>query len=253
MFSGFPCNHIPLQSSVFDISDQNQNVLHHHLSHTTPHMSHIPPYIINSKHSLVTPRTTITTMPPLPSNHPKSLSSFCSWLEANGDAQVPLPHLCHPYLSPDMLVTGYIGPPRQYNFDLLTQSMFQDTYPPQVDSDPTLVSGHSTGRYVSLVGISLGFIFIMLIIAFFTFVKRRKNNQIDELEATMPTQEIFTMPTLGSVNKKDIPPDYLSVLRMKEIEEEDLPSYNEATENNNNVESDTNINNILLQLGHSLI
>ena len=42
------------------------------------------------------------------------------------------------------------------------------------------------------------------------------------------TQVVFTLDTLNTSRRKDIPPDYRSVVQMKKQEEEDLPSYHQA-------------------------
>ena len=47
------------------------------------------------------------------------------------------------------------------------------------------------------------------------------------------TQVIFTLETLNTERKKDIPPDYNSVVRMKEDEEGSHPTYFHVAGNSN--------------------
>ena len=53
------------------------------------------------------------------------------------------------------------------------------------------------------------------------------------------TQVVFTLETFNTDNKKDIPPDYNTVVKMKEDEEEGLPSYSQAVA----INLDKNISN----------
>jgi len=56
---------------------------------------------------------------------PQSLMSLCSWWERTHAKADPLPHICHEFTSPDMLLTSYMAPPMQYNFARLAADMLE--------------------------------------------------------------------------------------------------------------------------------
>jgi len=181
--------------------------------------------------------SSFTPSPLLSSIHPQSLSTLCSWWEST-HSTLPLPHMCHQYTSPDKLVTGYVAPPRQYNFARVASDMFQASNHDSVERDMMPVSvphaAHGAGRTISLIGISLGVLFILFIITFITCIKRRKNMMTHLHRDSRNTQVVFTLETFNTDRRKDFPPDYNSVVRMRE--EEGLPSYSQAVSGNFSVQ-----------------
>jgi len=165
---------------------------------------------------------------------PKSLMTLCSWWERTHAKADPLPHICHEFTSPDKLLTSYMAPPRQYNFVELASDML-DTSNSAGDNDMVEAVEHAvdtTGRSIGLVGISLGVLFILFIIAFISCIKRRKTVQTDHVypHPSIDRQVIVTLGTSRGAREEDIPPDYSQVVTMKEEEDQDLPSYIQAVE-----------------------
>jgi len=164
---------------------------------------------------------------------PKSLMTLCSWWERTHAKADPLPHICHEFTSPDKLLTGYMAPPRQYNFVGIASDMLDTNS--AGDKDMVEAVEHAvdtTGRSIGLVGISLGVLFILFIIAFISCIKRRKTVQTDHVypHPSIDRQVIVTLGTSRGTREEDIPPDYTQVVRMKEEEDQDLPSYMQAVE-----------------------
>merc|ERR1719376_2020187 len=85
------------------------------------------------------------------------------------------------------------------------------------DNMPVEHALHGTARSLGLVGISVGVLFMLLIIAAISCIRRRKT--------MLPDTSILSHT---QASKEDSPPDYTMVLRMKEEEEENLPSYRQA-------------------------
>jgi len=86
------------------------------------------------------------------------------------------------------------------------------------------------GRSLGLVGISLGVLFILFTIAAISCMQRRKTVLTDLVypHHNADTQVIITLGTGRVAREEDIPPDYSLVVRMKEEEDQDLPTYIQA-------------------------
>lgn len=110
--------------------------------------------------------------------------------------------------------------------------MFLESTKQSLDRDiiPVEHVAHGAARSIGLIGISLGVLFIIFIIAFISCIKRRKTVQTFVQEGHRSTQVVFSLDQMSQIRKGDIPPDYNTVVKMKEEEDGDLPSYNQAVE-----------------------
>jgi len=167
--------------------------------------------------------------PKISTIEPQSLMSLCSWWERTHAKTVPLPHICHEFTSPDKLLTSYMAPPMQYNFVRLAANMLETAHS---DGDMVEVEHavHGTGRRIGLVGISLGVLFILFTIAFISCMKRKKTVLTDHVypHPSIDTQVRVTLGTGRATIEDDIPPAYSFVVRVKEEEDQDLPTYLQA-------------------------
>jgi len=155
----------------------------------------------------------------------ESLLSLCKWWESTHAKSDPLPHICHEYTSPDRLLSMPMAPPMQYNFARVASGMLSTSQGIKSDSMPIEHALHGTGRSLGLVGISVGVLFMLLIIASISCIRRRKT-MLPDTSILSHTHTVLTVQTQAS--KEDSPPDYTMVLRMKEEEEENLPSYRQV-------------------------
>eukprot|EP00090_Calanus_glacialis_P014515 TRINITY_DN23318_c0_g1_i7.p1 TRINITY_DN23318_c0_g1~~TRINITY_DN23318_c0_g1_i7.p1 ORF type:complete len:191 (-),score=34.58 TRINITY_DN23318_c0_g1_i7:471-1043(-) len=173
-----------------------------------------------------------TLSPNVPFVQPQSLSSLCSWWESTHAKDGPLPQICHEYTSPDKLLTGYVAPPMQYNFARVASGMFLESSKQSLARDiiPVEHVAHGAARSIGLIGISLGVLFIIFIIAFISCIKRRKTVQTFVQDDHRSAQVIFRLDEMSQRRKEDIPPDYNTVVKMREEDDEDLPSYTQAVE-----------------------
>jgi len=102
---------------------------------------------------------------------------------------------------------------------------------------------HFTGRSLSLIGVLGGILFILLMIAFASCIKHRKrlrdeeenglsfdtlSSQLRQLHQARASQHLLSMLQNLPELPPAPPPDYATVVKEKE-EEEDLPSYFQAT------------------------
>merc|ERR1719245_1972217 len=71
---------------------------------------------------------------------------------------------------------------------------------------------HGAGRSLGLVGISLGVLFMLLIIAAISCLRRRKT-LVPDINILSHTHTVLTVQT--QANKEDSPPDYSMVLRIE--------------------------------------
>ena len=112
----------------------------------------------------------------------QSLLSLCSWWESTHAKEDPLPHICYQFTSPQKLQTGLIAPPMEFNFARVASDMLLDKADGDDEADKDVVdvehSVHSVGRSIGLVGIGLGVVVMLLIIAFITCLRRRKIVQV---------------------------------------------------------------------------
>ena len=185
---------------------------------------------------VTTPPSASTHLHKNPELHSESLVSLCKWWESTHSQSNPLPHICHEYTSPDRLLSMPMAPPMQYNFARVASGMLATSQGIKSDSMPVEHALHGTARSLGLVGISVGVLFMLLIIAAISCIRRRKTLLPD---ASIPshTHTVLTVQTQAS--KEDSPPDYTMVLRMKEEEEENLPSYRQAVARQHSDKEDT--------------
>jgi len=194
--------------------------------------------------------TTAAASPPSIKSKENNLMSLCSWWAETHSEQKFLPHICHSYVSPEKLKTGALAPPMEYNFGGLASKMFNHQGGAKMIQDNVLVKtnqeslGDGAGRSIGLVGISLGVLFIILMVSIVSCMKRKKKN-VERADSPVDAandddlrnnnnnvqQNILTIEyEISQKRLKDIPPDYNSVARMKELENLELPSYSEAVE-----------------------
>jgi len=166
----------------------------------------------------------------------ESLMSLCQWWESTHAQSDPLPHICHEYTSPDRLLSMPMAPPMQYNFARLASGMLATSQGIKSDNMPVEHPLHGTARSLGLVGISVGVLFMLLIIAAISCIRRRKT-MLPDTSILSHTHTVLTVQTQAS--KEDSPPDYTMVLRMKEEEEENLPSYRQAVAKQHSDKEDT--------------
>ena len=113
----------------------------------------------------------------------QSLLSLCSWWGSTHEQTDPLPHICYQYTSPDKLHTGLIAPPLEYNFPIVASDMLTDKVASDndVDDDASDGVGHAVnwlGRSLGLLGLVLGVVLLLFIIAFLSCMRRRKVVQV---------------------------------------------------------------------------
>jgi len=123
-----------------------------------------PPLPVN----FLVPEHQISSTAPPASNRVETLSSLCQWW---GDTkQEPLPSICHQFVSPDKLDGRWaVVPPQFYSHG---HNQLIRTH--QAPSANLVSTPFGTGRSISLIGILGGVLFILLIVAFFTCIRRRK-------------------------------------------------------------------------------
>eukprot|EP00091_Calanus_sinicus_P014760 TRINITY_DN32434_c0_g1_i1.p1 TRINITY_DN32434_c0_g1~~TRINITY_DN32434_c0_g1_i1.p1 ORF type:complete len:133 (-),score=45.20 TRINITY_DN32434_c0_g1_i1:69-467(-) len=112
-----------------------------------------------------------------------------------------LPGICHWFIHP--------GGNQHQSIDRLSQD--RPVNISSVNKVSVSVMEHPVHSSISIIFILGGVLFILLIIAFITCITRKK-----KLERAKKSE------------KKDHPPDYVSVIKMKTKEDEELPSYSEA-------------------------
>merc|ERR1719234_2044200 len=189
-----------------------------------------PPLPVNF---LVPSPSISSSSPPPPSIHPSSnrvetLSSLCQWW---GDTkQEPLPSICHQFVSPDRLDGHWaVVPPQFYSHNQLVRH--------PAPSHNLVSTPFGTGRSISLIGILGGVLFILLIVAFITCIRRRKrwsgSVRDAENDGDLLAAHLHQLQQLRSshhlLGAREAPPDYTTVCKQKAEEEEGgLPSYIQA-------------------------
>merc|ERR1711892_1144847 len=154
----------------------------------------------------------------------ETLSSLCDWWMTTKEEA--LPGICHWFLHPQN---------NQPRFSLSfqqNQSESNSSFSPigysgnvnMLDMDHPI---HSTAS-ISLILILGSVLLILLITAFITFITRKKmiqNPNEDEFFINQRVSEHIQLRMRTRSQKKDLPPNYVSAIKMKEEEDEDLPSY----------------------------
>jgi hypothetical protein len=107
-------------------------------------------------------------------------------------------------------------------------------HPPPASSD-LIATPFGTGRSISLIGILGGVLFILLIVAFITCLRRRKRwhsgSRDAEAELGQQLQQLHQLRSSHQLlQAREAPPDYTTVCKQKEEEEGGLPSYSQAVE-----------------------
>jgi len=182
--------------------------------------------------SLVPASPSISSSPPPPSsNRVETLSSLCQWW---GDTkQEPLPSICHQFVSPSDRLDGHwaVVPPQFYSHG--HNQLVRHPAP----SHNLVSTPFGTGRSISLIGILGGVLFILLIVAFITCIRRRKrwsgSVRDAESDGDLLAAHLHQLQQLRSSHQllgaREAPPDYTTVCKQKEEEEEGgLPSYSQA-------------------------
>eukprot|EP00092_Neocalanus_flemingeri_P101892 GFUD01130285.1.p1 GENE.GFUD01130285.1~~GFUD01130285.1.p1 ORF type:complete len:160 (+),score=49.28 GFUD01130285.1:68-547(+) len=88
--------------------------------------------------------------------------------------------------------------------------------------DSEIIENHPFVRLLSMLGIFAGVVMILVLLAYFTCVRKRKDTEESSGE-NLTNSPVITQPQFSTYNIQ--PPDYAAVLRQ---EEEELPSYSEA-------------------------
>merc|ERR1711936_1550392 len=127
-----------------------------------------PPIPVNFLVPSLPPLSSSPPPPPPPSSsRVETLSSLCQWW---GDTkQDPLPSICHQFVSPDRLDGRWAVVPPQFYSHGHNQLVRHPAPSSNLVSTP-----FGAGRSISLIGILGGVLFILLIVAFITCIRRRK-------------------------------------------------------------------------------
>merc|ERR1711976_683056 len=81
----------------------------------------------------------------------------------------------------------------------------------------------------------MGVLFTLLITAFVTCIIKKKRRPLQRASGStsVPSSPLSSLSPMSSlVIKKDKPPDYNSVIKLKEREDQELPTYSEAVSDN---------------------
>jgi len=173
-----------------------------------------------------------STSPPPSSSRVETLSSLCQWW---GDTkQEPLPSICHQFVAPDQLDGRWaVVPPQFYSHGTGHNQLVRHPAP----SHNLVSTPFGTGRSISLIGILGGVLFILLIVAFITCIRRRKrwsgSVRDAESDGDLLAAHLHQLQQLRSshhlLGAREAPPDYTTVCKQKAEEEEGgLPSYSQA-------------------------
>eukprot|EP00090_Calanus_glacialis_P032348 TRINITY_DN5359_c0_g1_i3.p1 TRINITY_DN5359_c0_g1~~TRINITY_DN5359_c0_g1_i3.p1 ORF type:complete len:159 (-),score=53.05 TRINITY_DN5359_c0_g1_i3:26-502(-) len=144
-------------------------------------------------------RLTPSPPPPPSKSQAETLSSLCDWwMNTKEEA---LPGICH----------WFIHPGGDQRGSTVRLSHYRPVNGSSFSSVGMSVMEHPVHSSISIIFILGGVLFILLIVAFITCITRRK-----------------TIERAKKSQKKDHPPDYVAVIKMKIKEDEELPSYSEA-------------------------
>jgi len=175
-----------------------------------------------------------TVSPPSSNSSPtpgsvETLSSLCGWWADT--KQDPLPSICHQFVSPHLLdrVETVMSP------QIYSHTHTQPLYRHHASSTDSLSSPFGTGRSISIIGILGGVLFILLIVALITCLRRRKrcsssvDSHTEDLHHVHTLHQVRVSQHLLGLASREAPPDYSTVVKQKEEEEEaGLPSYSQA-------------------------
>lgn len=168
--------------------------------------------------------------------------TFCRWLMSSKvEVGGPLSGICHWFTHPEKPLyrtRGHVSTHGQVT---------------RLDHD-AMETVHRTGvmshihesTSISIIMILATVLFILLITAFVTCIIRKKRQPQTSVESHM----ISSVPVSSIMVRKDKPPDYNSVIRQKEMEENELPSYNQAiSQTDSHTESQTDSDSDILPPG----
>jgi len=151
----------------------------------------------------------------------QTLVSLCKWWRDSKEEA--LPSICHQFVKirPDKLDKFLFG-------DISSQHSFTP-----IREEISTWENFGTGRSISIAGILGGILFILIIIAFIICLRHRKRYQdqdrflsyeMRQLHHNRTSQHLLTQRD----QVQDSPPDYNLVIKLKEEEEGELPSYSQA-------------------------
>jgi len=153
--------------------------------------------------------------------------TFCKWLMSSKvKVGGPLSGICHWFTSPER-----DSERRGSRYNILTQrhDLSRHEFDIMTSSGPQRTSTYSSSHInestsISIIMILATVLFILLITAFVTCIIRKKRRPQTGLSQRSHT----AAPMSAVVVRKDKPPDYNSVIMMKEREDEELPTYIQA-------------------------
>lgn len=158
----------------------------------------------------------------------------------HGSSRAEPPTYCRDFLNSVYLSGSTLDhriPPGHYS------DSYSSRYPGERVVGLDTVEQHFTGRSLSLIGVLGGILFILLMIAFASCIKHRKrirdeeenglsfdtlSSQLRQLHQARASQHLLSMLQSLPDLPPAPPPDYATVVKEKE-EEENLPSYSQAT------------------------
>jgi len=150
--------------------------------------------------------------------------TFCKWLMSSKvKVGGPLSGICHWFTNPER------NTERRSRYNILTHSHDltrheADIMSSSVQRTSTYSSHIHESTSISIIMILATVLFILLITAFVTCIIRKKRRP----HQPPPALSSMSAPMSGVVVRKDKPPDYNSVLMMKQMEDQELPSYTQA-------------------------
>jgi len=205
-----------------------------------------PPFSTTRLPNLFPLSTSPPLLPTLSPNHSpylaKTLGSFCNWWAENKVEE--LPYICHQFLQVPSNQLNQLLSHSHSEEDTLRQGNKWIHYKSKVidqDDNPFF-----SGRSISLVGILGGVIFILLLIAFITCIRQRRNYQQhnDILHHHVLSQLRHARQvagdgqvSCGSESERRVPPpSYTAVIKLKEEEDKGLPTYSVALKRKQNID-----------------
>jgi len=163
-----------------------------------------------------------------------TLGSLCEWWSTS--KKELLPGICHWFVDPQKTQQRFsarLNQDQKSDIDLyLTSKNTTNDVVGLIDrSVPSTVN-------LSFIFIISGFLFFFLISLFIICITYRKRTQISNQDDYVSREVSNQLDRIRSANilhmrlhgtkKKDLPPDYTTVVNMKIREDEDLPTYSEA-------------------------
>jgi len=155
--------------------------------------------------------------------------TFCKWLMSSKvKVGGPLSGICHWFTSPERSTER-----RNSRYNILTHrhdlsrheyDIMSSSTGPQRTSTYSGLSHINESTSISIIMILATVLFILIITAFVTCIIRKKRRP----QHQPGPRSHAAVPMSGVMVRKDKPPDYNSVIMMKEREDEELPTYCQA-------------------------